>query len=208
VAWSLAGGTAYCLDGQAYTAGAAIAWLVSTGLLGSAASLDAECADTAGGALFVPGLAGLAAPWWSSAPCGAILGLTLATQRGHIVRAVVEGLACQIAALVAEFDRDSGAAVGRLPVDGGLTRSSVLMQALADLLQRPVDCYRSPHATALGAAAMGRLSVEPDLSLSEAVGRNEPAVTFEPIWPQDRAHEVMSSWRSAVAAALLREGNG
>jgi glycerol kinase len=208
VAWSVAGATAYCLDGQAYTAGSAIAWLVSTGLLSNAESLDAECADTTGGAVFVPGLAGLAAPWWSAAPCGAILGLTLATQGGQIVRAVVEGLACQIAALVAELDHDSGSSVERLPVDGGLTRSAVLMQALADLLQRPVDCYASPHATALGAAAMGRLSVETDVSLSEAVGRNQPAVSFEPTWSRDKADEAMSSWRSAVAAVLVREGNG
>ena len=41
-----------------------------------------------------------------------------------------------------------------LRVDGGLTRSVVLMQAQADLLGRPVEVYPYTCATALGIAAM------------------------------------------------------
>ena len=51
----------------------------------------------------------------------------------------------------------------RLRVDGGLTRSAVLMQAQADLAQLPVEVYPSPHATALGAAACARLALDPAL---------------------------------------------
>ena len=50
---------------------------------------------------------------------------------------------------------DAGRPLERLRVDGGLTRSATLMQAQADLLQSPVECYPSPDATALGAAASG-----------------------------------------------------
>ena len=56
---------------------------------------------------------------------------------------------------------DLGAPLTRLRADGGLTQSRTLMQATADLLQVPVEVYPSPNATALGAAALGRLAVEP-----------------------------------------------
>ncbi len=52
-----------------------------------------------------------------------------------------------------------GAPVAVLRVDGGLTRSTRLLQAQADLLQAPVEVYRSPHATALGVAGLARLGV-------------------------------------------------
>ena len=56
---------------------------------------------------------------------------------------------------------DLGQPLTRLRVDGGLTRSAVLMQAQADLARIPVDVYPSLHATALGAAACARLALDP-----------------------------------------------
>jgi glycerol kinase len=207
VAWSVRGRTAYCLDGQAYTAGSAVDWMVSAGLLSAAESLDAECGADTAGVVFVPGLAGLAPPWWRSDPSGAFLGMGLSAGRAELVRAVVEGLACQVAVLVEELERGCGTTVPRLRVDGGLTRSQALMQAHADLLQRPVDCYASPHATALGAAAMGRLAVEPALTLDEAVGDPTPAATYRPRWSADRAARTLATWRAGVDTVLGRQGS-
>ena len=48
VAWRLAGTPSYCLDGQVYTAGAAIRWLRRSGLLAGAAELDAAGGSRAG----------------------------------------------------------------------------------------------------------------------------------------------------------------
>ena len=45
---------------------------------------------------------------------------------------------------------DLGGPLTALRVDGGLTRSRVLLQAQADLLQVPVLVSRTPDATALG----------------------------------------------------------
>ena len=49
---------------------------------------------------------------------------------------------------------DLGKPLSSLRVDGGLTRSRLLMQAQADLLQVPVLICRSVDATALGVAAL------------------------------------------------------
>ena len=201
IAWTVRGRTDRCLDGQVYTAASAFRWLADLGVLSEASALDGECADESGGVYFVPGLAGLAAPWWESAACGALAGMGLATSRGHVVRAVVEGIAAQVAELARVIARDLGHPLTHLRVDGGLTRSTVLMQAQADLLQIPIEVYPSPHATALGAAALSRLAADSSLSPIDAVSHWTPLAVIEPRWSADRAAEFLGQWRAVVDAA-------
>lgn len=197
VAWRVAGTDAYCVDGQVFTAAAAVRWLVSLGVIADARDLDAVAATDSNGVLCVPALAGLAAPWWQSGATAAMSGMTLSTERGHVVLAVLQGIAAQLGELVAAVQSDtaSGARWERLRVDGGLTRSAVLMQAVADVLQVPVDVYPSPHATALGAAALAELSRRPGTPLCDVVPRWAPAACYEPAWDRARADEFRSAWR-------------
>ncbi|MDT5265088.1 MAG: glycerol kinase, partial [Mycobacterium sp.] len=102
----------------------------------------------------------------------------------------------QIAELVSAIESDTGHEPNRLRVDGGLTRSRVLMQATADILGVPVDVYPSPHATALGAAALARLSLQPDQTLRDVVTPWTPSGTYEPRWHADRVVEFRSAWRT------------
>lgn len=176
VAWRLGGRTAYCLDGQVYTAASAVRWLTDLGVISGAADLDpvgASVPDT-GGVTFVPALAGLAAPWWRSDLRGSVTGLGLDTTAGHLVRALCEGIAAQVVALADAVASDLGAPLTTLRVDGGLTRSSLLMQTQADLLQRPVEVSALPDATALGAGVVARLGLDPDLPRAAPHPRGSP----------------------------------
>ena len=129
------------MDGQVYTAASAIRWLSSLGVITGAHEIDAVAASDNAGVLCVPALAGLAAPWWQPTATASISGMTLGTDRGHLVLAVLQGIAAQIAELASAVEADAGAALTRLRVDGGLTQSSVLLQVIADILQLPVDVY-------------------------------------------------------------------
>lgn len=204
VAWRARGATPYCVDGQVYTAASAVRWLTGLGLVGSAAELDDVAAEDAAGVVCVPSFAGLAAPWWRSEATASFAGLTLASRREHLVLAVLQGVAAQVAEVTGLVAADLGAPLTRLRVDGGLTRSRTLMQAQADLSQVPVDVYPSPHATALGAAALARMALEPDLAAADAVPRWTPGRTYEPRWPRARAEEFLDRWRTAAGAALPR----
>ena len=219
VAWRLGGAVTYCLDGQVYTAGSALRWLTGIGVLGAPSELDAVGAtvpDT-GGVTFVPALAGLGAPYWAPDARGQLSGLHLGTSRGHLARAVAEGIAASVTLLVsaacADLGRPPSGGVwgGRPPgklsslrVDGGLTRSRLLMQAQADLLQVPVLICRSPDATALGVAALARLGTGDAVSASEAVGAAEAEAIVEPSITADQAAERLSVFRSALDLALAR----
>jgi glycerol kinase len=204
VAWRLGGEATYCLDGQVYTAGAAVRWLTGLGLLPGAEGLDAAGASVpdSGGAVFVPALAGLGAPHWRPDARGAFLGLGLGVTRAHLARAVIEGIAASVALLAAAVTADIGAPLGRLRADGGLTRSRLLVQAQADLLQAPVEVSRSQDATALGVAALARLGAGECTALAEAVGQAEVEWVAEPAITPDQAAERCSVYNSAVQAVL------
>ncbi|MEU0335422.1 FGGY family carbohydrate kinase [Streptomyces sp. NPDC006193] len=204
VAWRLAGRTAYCLDGQVYTAASAVRWLSDLGVISSAADLDpvGGAVPDSGGVTFVPALAGLAAPWWRGDLRGSLTGLGLDTTPGHLVRALCEGLAAQVAELADAAAADLGAPLHTLRADGGLTRSALLMQTQADLLQRPVEVSALPDATALGAAVLARLGADPALAVEDALPDRRPAAVYEPRIPADEAAERRAGFRTAVAALL------
>ncbi|MET4429182.1 MULTISPECIES: FGGY family carbohydrate kinase [unclassified Mycolicibacterium] len=195
VAWRIAGQDTFCVDGQVYTAASAVRWLASLGVISGAEELDVVAASDAKGVLCVPALAGLAAPWWESSATATISGMTLSTDRGHLALALLQGIAAQIGELVSAIQADTTTQLNRLRADGGLTQSRVLMQAVADVLQVPVDVYPSPHATALGAAALADLSLNPAKGIRGVVPDWTPASSYEPTWSATRAAEFRSAWR-------------
>ncbi len=202
VAWTLRGEPSWCLDGQVYTAASAIRWIADLGLVSGADQLDTVAAPSSEGVLCVPALAGLAAPWWDASATASFTGMTLSTGRGQLVRAVLEGIAAQVATLSALVGADLGAPLTRLRVDGGLTRSRVLMQAQADLAQIPVEVYPSPHATPLGAAACARLALDPGLDPAGVVAGWRPSAVYEPAWSPDRAAAHLGRWETAARHTL------
>jgi glycerol kinase len=200
VAWRLPDVTAYCLDGQVYTAGAAVRWLTEVGILAHPAELDSEggTVPDGGGAAFVPALAGLGAPHWRPDARGAFTGLTLGTSRAHLIRAFIDGLAALVALLARSVAIDMGAPLTTLRADGGLTRSAVLMQAQADLLQVPVEICRIPDATALGVAALARLGLREAASLPDAVGPVAIDRVVEPRMSADQAAQRLAEFEVAI----------
>jgi glycerol kinase len=200
IAWRHRDEAIHCLDGQAYTAGSAVSWLRELGLIDDASGLE-RAAPHAGGVVFVPALAGLGAPFWKPGARGVFAGLSLATTRAELVRAVIDGIAAQVAWLARAAAWDVGAPLTRLRVDGGLTRSRALLQAQADLLQVPVDVYPSPHATALGVAALARVGAG-RTGIAAAVPPWAPTATFEPALDAGGAEDRLGTWRRMVEATM------
>ncbi|MFD9909172.1 FGGY family carbohydrate kinase [Streptomyces sp. NPDC059063] len=206
VAWRLAGRSSYCLDGQVYTAASAVRWLTELGVITGAQDIDpvGSAVPDTGGVTFVPALAGLAAPWWRGDLRGSLTGLGLDTTPGHLVRALCEGIAAQVAELADAAAVDLGEPLRSLRVDGGLTRSALLMQTQADLLQRPVEVSALPDVTALGVGAVARMGLDPRLGLRDVVPDWKPAAVYEPRVGADEAATRRVAFRSEVTALLAR----
>jgi glycerol kinase len=97
---------------------------------------------------------------------------------------------------------DLGGQLTVLRADGGLTRSRLLMQAQADLLQLPVEVCRTPDATALGVAALARIGLGQAAGLEQAVGPGEVEAVIEPRIGADEAAERMAGFARALQATL------
>lgn len=206
IAWDVRGARAHYLDGQVFTAASAVAWLIENGLLESAESIDFLPRES-GGVMAVSALAGFGAPRWKPSGSGAIAGISLATTKANIARAVVDGIAAQVTELIGAMSAD-GVELQRLRVDGGLTRSRTLMQMQSDLAQIPLDVYPHPDATALGVAAIARLGADSSLSVAEALPPWRPVSTYEPQWSEDQSAEYMSMWKGLADNAEERSVHG
>jgi len=162
---------------------------------------------TTDGVQFVPSLAGVGAPDWEPQARGAFFGLSLATTRAHLARAVGEGIAAQVAGLVRAIEHDLGIRLQALRVDGGLTRSRLVMQAQADLLGIPVEVYPHPCATAIGVGALALRGVagsnRPGLVRADLVTTDwTPTQVYEPLISRDEADQRFSAWDAVYRATL------
>ena len=174
VAWQTPELTHYALDGGVFVAGAAVEWLRDEmGAIGHAAesSALAESADPTTTPLFIPALAGLAAPYWQPEARGTIFGLSRGSGRAELARATLEGLAQRVADVVQAMQDDARLTLSSLRVDGGPARNRFLMQTLADNLgaekygssSRPVRSRTSapcPAASSSWQIAAPRLSCQ------------------------------------------------
>ncbi len=108
----------------------------------------------ANGLLFMPYMQGERTPWWNPDARGAFLGLQLASTRADMMRAVMEGVALNLA-LIADIFR-AHLPIETLTLAGGGAGSPVMRQMLADACDcrvRPLVC--ADEATSTGAAIIG-----------------------------------------------------
>ena len=181
------------------TAGAVVQWLVSLGLLPDPSRLDAvagQVEDSAGVA-FVPALEGLGAPFADEQARGLVSGLTRGTRQAHVVRAALEGIAHRCA--------DTCDALGyggeEIVADGGLSRSDVLLQTLANFTQRSVLRAEETETAAFGAATLGGLGAGllPDVHACAALAPGRKR--FDPEMGRQEARRFRDRWSEVLALA-------
>lgn len=111
---------------------------------------------------------------------GCIRGITLAHGPEHLLRSVVEGLACELARHFLALAR-GGHPVNRVLLSGGAASSRVTPQIIADVTDRPVAAMTETAVSALGAAILARAMVEPHRELGElAEGLASTNVNYSP----------------------------
>ena len=142
---------------------------------------------------------GACAPHWDPAARGAFFGLSLGAPAAHLARAVLEGIAFEVADLIAATAADSGLEPVELRVDGGASASDVLLQFQADICDLEVVRAAEPECTALGAAALAGLAVGFWRDAGELGAMHRAGRRFVPDPTIDRV-ALLESWRRAVAA--------
>ncbi len=104
----------------------------------------------------LPYLQGERTPVWDEQARGAFFGLDLTHGRGHLVRALFEGIALGFADCLA-VARDAGTQVQEAIAANGAGKSALLRQTLADAMGIPVAWSNDRGATVWGAAVLAGL---------------------------------------------------
>ena len=184
VAWDLGarGPLAYCVEGSAFVAGAAVQWLRDEmGFIADSSELEALALSVSdsGGVQFVPAFTGLGSPFWRSDARGSITGLSRGVGPAQIARALVEALAYQVRAMTDAFAL-AGLSLHELRADGGAAAMDLLLQLQATNSRLPVSRSRSLEATARGAAMIAGLDAGLWSSLDELAALWQFDQRFEP----------------------------
>jgi xylulokinase len=101
--------------------------------------------------MVLPHLNGAGTPSCDPLSMGAVVGLTLATTRPEIAKAIIECQSYELA-LNLEALTKAGVAVRRLAAVGGGAKSAEWLQTKADVLNVPIHTLEVPEAGCLGAA--------------------------------------------------------
>ncbi|MFZ9697586.1 MAG: FGGY-family carbohydrate kinase, partial [Ilumatobacteraceae bacterium] len=215
VAFSLEGhsrGIHWGTEAVMLSAGTNVEWLCTDmGLIATpqqSEEIARTVANTAG-VSYVPALLGLGTPDWDYGARGTLAGLTRGTNRAHIVRAVLEGIAHRGADLLDAAVAEAGArgvpAPTSLRIDGGMSRNATFVQLFADATGKSVDVSPVAEATTLGAAFLAGSVLDTDAvwsSLEEATATAVPATRVTP--STDSATRAASRDEWARTLALSR----
>lgn len=200
-AWNTGRGQTYCLEAPTTVIGAAIRWMRDElQLFAEYDELDdvAVGVADAGGVVFVPAFTGLNAPYNDPTARGTILGMTLGTSRGHIVRAFLESLGYQVRAILDTIARDTGQRVDELLVGGGVTASDIACQIQADLTGVPVRRPTFAETTAWAAALLAGMGSGVWADESQLPARPGDHVIFEPRLAAAAREAGFERWSAAV----------
>jgi len=120
--------------------------------------------------MVLPHWNGTGTPWCDLEARGAIMGLSLATTRHDVAKALLEGLSFELR-LNLDRMQTCGIEVTELIAAGGGAKSAPWLQLKADILGRPIRTLRCPEAACLGAALLAGTGAGVYPSLDAAVAQ-------------------------------------
>ncbi len=205
VAWVLDGKPTYALEGITNFTGATIAWLRDRlELIRDAAETEALARSIPdnGGVYLVPAFVGLSAPYWRADARAAIMGMSAASTRAHVVRAGLESIAYIVTDALQAMVQDAGVPLQMIHADGGAVRNSFLMQFAADLNRLTIQASTLPELSALGAVFSGGLAMKVYASLDDLRAVPMGFKPYRPGMPAEEAERLRAGWKEAVRKVL------
>ena len=195
------GSPPFMLEGAVFIAGAIVGWLRDgLGIIERSADVEqlARSVPDSGGLMLVPALTGLGSPHWDPFARGLIIGISRATNRGHVARAALDSIAFSVADVVSAMERDSGLPLNRLRVDGGAATNDTLLQIQADVLGIPIERPEVLETTALGAALLAGMAVGFFADADAVAEARRVARVFEPSIDVASRERILGRWHDAV----------
>jgi xylulokinase len=121
-------------------------------------ALAADVPPGSDGLVFLPYLSGERTPYPDPLARGAFVGLTVRHGLGHLVRAVLEGVAFSLRDVFELVRATSPEPMRDLRASGGGTNSALWRQIIADVLGAPISTTRTAEGVASGAAILASVA--------------------------------------------------
>lgn len=210
VAWVVDSKPVYAFEGITNFTGATITWLRDQlGLIDSVEETEelAMAVSDNGGVYLVPAFVGLSAPYWQPNARAAIVGLTPASNKNHVVRAALEGIGFRIRDVLTLMATEAQVDLQTVHADGGAVSNGFLMQFVADMNQLQVHAAQTPELSALGAVFCGCLGLKIYTSLDDLKNLPSGYTAYSASMPPDRVSELVAGWKTAVQQVLCRSQN-
>jgi gluconokinase len=161
--------------------------------------LAADIEPGAAGLFVLPYLRKVRSPYWDGRLKGAVYGLTADHNLGHMARAMLESIAFDLRSIIALMRHESAVA-DRVVLTGGLARSPILPQLLADVLGEEVFAPDNAEGSIAGAAILGLKGLGA-IDGVDFVGKAHPGRTFIPRPPiRDRYDHTYRDYLRLVDA--------
>lgn len=193
----------FALEGAVEAAGSILSWLKNNlRMIKNFEELEEifNSVEDNGGVYFGGGFSGLFTPHWDPNARGLIIGLSQHSTNGHIVRAIYEGISFRTLEIIQCFEKESGLALKKMKVDGGLTKSDQFLQTQANALQAIVEKPDNQEMTLLGSVIVAGLSEKSGIwsSFEEVKKIERENKDFLPKWDNKTHDEIFAKWREAI----------
>jgi len=131
------------------------------------------------GLIFLPYLFGERAPIWDENAKACFVGLSSAHTKQHLVKALLEGVCFSIVDVMNALEETTGS-IKNIYLSGGITKSAVWVQLLADISGKKIMINDAADASALGAAFIGMKATGSVKKITDAKMFLKNVKAFEP----------------------------
>lgn len=168
VGWKIGDDVYWMVEALCPTTGAVLEWVKDKlRLFDDISELEglAGSVPDNGDVYFVPALTGLNSPYSDPTARASFMGVSGSSTREHFVRAALESVAYAVCGAFEMLQQMFGLNMQEVKISGGVSKSDIVAQYMANLLDMKVDRPASVEASALGAAEfaaiyMGTITVE------------------------------------------------
>ena len=143
--------------------------------------------DTPSPVMLLPHFTGSGTPHLDLESKGAIVGLTLSTTQGDLVKAILEGISYEIKHNLSLL-QDAGVAINEIRAIGGGAKSEKWLQLKADMFGKKVVALDVSEGVCLGAAILAGTAIGKYLSVASAV--EELVKSRKTYYPREEARRL------------------
>ena len=143
-------------------------------------NLAQSVAPGANGLIFHPYLIGERSPIWDANATGSFTGLTLRHTKAHLIRAVLEGITFNLNLVLQALQEHIGEPKS-IQVTGGLAKSNLWRQILADVFAQEITVPTSYESSCLGAVVLALYALKKIPSLNKVAEMLGTSQQYQPI---------------------------